>query len=1135
VHSFRLLAFALAVALVTAHAQDFRGSIAGRVIDPSGANVPSAKISAVNQKSGVASETVSNESGNYQILFLIPGQYTLTVDVTGFKRLERRGIDVNADSRTNLDLTLAVGSNTESVTVTAEAPMLDTSSPDLGRTITTEFVEHTDFAMNRNVMTLVHLAPSVTGTAGGTYTGQGAPPVAINGGGGKRGANEYMVDGIPDMTPDGGLNYTPSMDGVNEFKVHNTMFDASLGHSNGGAISLSTKPGTNDWHGTAYGYRRVTWMNAAGWTNNRLGNPRPQNDYYQYGYLLSGPVRIPKIYDGRNRTFFTHSLEKDNDNRPLTVQGRVPTDLERSGDFSQTKNKQAGALSIYDPLTTVVNGSNATRQAFPGAKVPSSRLDPTGVAVLSKFPMPNQPVAPQIGSNNWGMTGYYTVKQGNYMGRLDHYLTAKQRLFFRYGQVNRDQDIAKEFFPGSNCGNCNHQRYQGTNVGLDDTYVFSPHTVGDFRVGVARNSLQSKRGGFGRDPGELSLASSLIANQFAAAYPTFALGEGFSPFGSLHPYTGNNLISGLGTVTHLWGNHSTKIGIDYRLGRSNLEDPGASAFGNFTFNNTFTRSNPFTTSTGNTSGTSMASLLLGYPASGQLGYTSPVALQNNYWAAFIQDDWKVSRRLTLNAGMRWEMETPYTERYNRMTYGYNWNASWPSQVPGVPLRGGVLFAGVNGNPRMGGNLDKNNFGPRFGFAYLLNSRTTVRGGYGIFFASTSENGNFHGQIGSFDLNTPLVGTIDNGATPYVTMRNPFPGGMQSILGSSPGLAAQAGGSLSVHDLGRVSPYSQQWQISVQRELPSRVLLEAAYLGMLTLKSPESFNMNELPDMYRSAAQNVSVPNPFLGIFPSTSTLGQGATTTQGNLWGRFPQYDTFSLEGAPTGRSIYHAMQLKVDKRVTRGLSVIGAYTFSRLMTANTTSLINVRHYRSVAQYDQKNFLRAALVYQMPFRWTGSWQKRAADLLFGGWELSSHFVWDTGLPLTVTDSNGRPYRIAPVALSGSVAGRLGDRKDASGNVLNPYFNINAFASLQSQYVVTPEPPYMDELRAPSEKSLNLQLLKGFAVTERFKLMFNIEADDALNSPLFDSPGTDLSNKATFGVITSDHGGRTVMMSLRMRF
>jgi hypothetical protein len=457
-------------------------------------------------------------------------------------------------------------------------------------------------------------------------------------------------------------------------------------------------------------------------------------------------------------------------------------------------------------------------------------------------------------------------------------------------------------------------------------------------------------------------------------------------------------------------------------------------------------------------------------------------------------------------------------------------------VPGLNLRGGAVFAGVNGAPRRDGNLDTNNFAPRFGFAWGVAPKTVVRGGYGLFYASQIINSSFLGQVSAFDSVTPYVGTIDSGATPFTTLSNPFPNGIIVPPGSAAGLNAQIGNSLTFVNPGRVSPYNQQWQFSVQRELPSNIVVEAAYVGMLSLKELQAFNLNELPDQYlaQGNAQNNKVNNPFLGVFPATSTLGQGTTVSQRQLWLEYPQFTSLTMDSANTGRSVYHALQTKVDKRLTRGLTALFSYTFSKLMSNvnSSASYVNDRSfYRTISRYDQPHVFRLALTYAMPVKFQRStFAGKFVDDVLGGWTAAGYYTHESGTPLSISQANGRPIRITNEVLGGPVESRLGDRKDAQGHVLNPYFNINAFQPLASQYVISPDPPYLAELRSPPGFGLNAFLYKSFPIRERLHLEVNMQAEAVTNSPNFNSPGTNMSNLATFGVISTAGGGNRQMQA-----
>lgn len=1024
--------FILSVFLCSALGQEFRGSLAGRITDASGAVVPGAMVSAINEDTNVSASNRSNEVGNYRISFLLPGNYRIVVELAKFKRIERPGIHISVASDTTLDFVLEMGETTQTVTVSGEAPLVSTSNGDLGQVLGHQDLIMASPILERNVMNRVSLMAGVTTAAwDNTIAVSGVPDAtsnaqssfSISGGGGLRAGNEINVDGIPTTlaaNSSGNAMFVPSLELVQEIVVHATMFDASLGRSSGGALNITTRGGTNHFHGAIYDYKRWTALDANTWQNNRLNQPRAPTKYNQYGGIIGGPVRIPKLYNGKDRTFFLFSYEYDANQIDYPFQARVPTDLEKNSNFSQTLNLMGtGLVQIYDPSSTVGNVSNVSRTAFTGGIIPASRVSPIGLAVAKLYPAPNLAGAPRISQFNYFADPVQEITQRQNSGRVDHAIGARQRMFVRLSRLDRGQFLSSGLpFPnvfsapvvGTNpFGNSPRTFYS---AGVDDTIVFSPTLVGSLRYGFVYRSAPIYLPSLNPpDPASLGLPAGILANQEVKGFPQFTLGENFPAFGTqVRKQTWFEHVV-LATFSKTAGSHSWKFGVDYRLTRANTNDPGATASGSFTFSPVFTQANPFVNTSSNTSGSGLASLLLGIPASGSLGYTAPSSVQNHYLGLFAQDEWRIRRNLTLTFGVRYELETPYTERYNRAAYGFDFNAPSPLTVPGLNLRGGLLFAGVGGNPRTMGNPDTNNFGPRFGFAYSLNEKTVFRGGYGIFFSPQAYQTSFLGAVGTFNSVTPYTGTIDNGATPFTTLANPFPSGVIRPIGSAAGLAAQYGTSLTVFDQNRVNPYNQQWQLSIQRALPGQVVIDAAYVGMLSLKRLESFNLNEIPDQYNTAAQNTSVPNPFLGIFDPTSTLGTGSTTTQKQLWVRFPQYTSLTVQGANTGRTVYHALQAKIEKRLQHGLTVVWSYTFSKLINNNVTSLVNARNYRAVSPNDATQVTTLTAVYDLPFgpgKPLLKSQGAIIDRLVGGWSLSAVLHAQSGDPLTITQTNGRP-------------------------------------------------------------------------------------------------------------------------------
>ncbi|MEK7407911.1 MAG: carboxypeptidase regulatory-like domain-containing protein [Acidobacteriota bacterium] len=1128
----------LCLGLSLGPAQEFRGKISGTVTDPSNVVVAGARIRAVNAETGVSRETRSNETGRYQIPFLLPGSYTVTAEMDGFKKSHWPNVRVLTSAEVSLDIRLELGSLDQSVTVTAEPPLLNTSGADLGQVIDRRYVANVAVALTRNAVAAARLAPGITGKIG-TFSSNDQTEISISGGGSTQARNEFTLDGIPNTVPQGGGNivYVPSLDTVEEVKVHTTMFDASYGHSNGGAVSITTRGGTNELRGTVYLYKRWAALDANSWVNNRLGLGKPAVSYRQMGLTVGGPVVIPRLFNGRNRTFFFVSREQDKLANMVSRQSRVPTDLERQGDFSRTLSRTGVPLTIYDPATTLVTGSRAERQPFAGNRIPASRLDPTGVAVLKTYPGPNRDVPAQVGGFNWGGSGVSDTSNYNTNIRIDHQLTARHRLFGRFSRLFRDQN-AVVLFPGPN-----DFPIDGTDAiadiarvfhsfALDDTFVLSPTFTGSLRYGLSRRTQETQRGAYGLDGAAIALPEAILRNQRFRGYPLFRLGENMATIGGFFSLEATEQQALLATFFKQSGRHSTKFGVDYRLARWNRLVPGTAGPGDFTFNAVFTQQDPFTNSSADRSGTSMASLLLGAPASGSIGFASPVSMQNHYIGAFVQEDWKIHPRLTLNFGVRYELETPWTERFNRISYGFDYDAPFPVTAPGFDLRGGLLFAGVDGRPRRGGPVDANNFGPRFGAAWQVTRRTVLRAGYGLFYGTQSFNSSFLGEVDTFSAVTPFVGTIDGGATVANTLRNPFPNGVTTPAGTSLGLATQFGNALSFYNPGRVNPYNQQWQFGLQRELPGLVLLEAAYLGLLSLKQFESFNLNEKPDRYLAlgTAENTRVANPFLRIAPPTSTLGQGATIVQSRLWPAYPQFTTLSVQGANTGHAIYHAFQWKAEKRFSRGFAALWSYTFSKLIDNYTTSVVNPRKYRSVSEFDQTHMMRLSAVYALPFRPSS----RALRAVAGGWEITGYLAIETGVPLSVTHANGRPLRIRDPRLEGAVSERLGDSR-AGGRVVNPYFDLGAFQPLPNQYTISPEPAFLAELRAPTARSVNLSLLKEFPIGERVRVQARMDAIGLTNTPVFGAPATNLSNAATAGVINSASGSRQMLGSLRLRF
>ncbi len=1136
------LAMLLSLALTLA-AQDYRASILGRVTDPSGAGVPAATVVLTREATGLAYRTMTNEEGHYLITLVEPGTYALEVEAAGFRKLRQEELTVQTGTKLTLDLRLEVGQVTESVTVRAEVPLLETASADMAQVIDRRFVDML-YIPNRNPLALASLTPGVRG-GGGRFSDSGQHYLNILGGAGQDGRNEIVVDGASVTMPrqGGAIAASPSGDAVEELRVQTTMFDASYGRSNGGVISYATRSGTNMLHGSFEYFYRNKALNANSWLNNRRGLPRPDDPRKFSSGALGGPVYIPGLYDGRNRTFFFTSVQYDSRWSNPTYGGRVPTAAEREGDFSQTLSARGTPLVIYNPYTTEVRGTTVVRQPWPGARIPASMFNKTGHTIMNVYPKPTETAQAQIGVYNWFEQSRASNPAKQISGRLDHVISPKQRVFGRFAYMDWSVTFTK-LPPGLRNapvgGDPGGDLRHFYNASINDDYTFTPTLIGSLRFSFNRYWSDTWFSGNVQDPKALNLHPDILANQMRPSWPGIDMAEGFIRLGHRFKIRANDTYVLTPSITTLRASHSLRIGADIRRLHWNEISPDSQAGGYFNFRPTFSQADPWEPATSQTSGTAMADLLLGLPASGTISGPTPYSMRAYYLAFFVQDDWKLSRTLTLNLGLRWELETPWTERFNRMLYGFDTDGPSPLKIPGLDLRGGVLFAGIDGNPRRLGIQDWNNFGPRVGLAWQVTSKTVIRTGYGLFYSSFLDNLDYTLPVPlTFSTNIPYIGTVDRGATPFTSLANPFPQGIPRATGNSEGRRALIGDSITAVNHNRVVPYNQQWQFGLQQALPWQSKFEANFIRVLNVKGIETFNLNEKPDVYLQygAAENTRVPNPFYGVIPSTAPLGASSTVAQRQLWLRFPQYRSVTMRGFNTNTIVYHALQLSFEKRYSHGLTLLWNHTISKMIDNYTTSLVNERHYRTLSGMDRPHMMNLALVYELPFGRGRTWlQTGWLRHLVGGWSISSRAYYGSGTPLSISDTNGRPIRLRNAALKGPVKERLGDRVDpVTKQVLNPYFDIAAFQSLPTPYMVSPEPPVFGELRAPAGRGLSLTLLKRFTLRERYHFDLRADADNALNTVNFGAPGTNMASKGTFGVIQTAGAPRSIQLTARMTF
>ncbi|HKQ92556.1 MAG TPA: TonB-dependent receptor, partial [Blastocatellia bacterium] len=781
-------------------AQENRATIVGTVTDPQGNALPNATIKATNTETNTTTATTSNDSGLYTLPFLPAGRYQITISANGLKTLVRDGVELRVGDRTQLDFSMEVGAVTETVNVTAQAPLLENATASRGQVIDEAKVRNLPL-LGRNPFLLAALSSGVqiTPTQGSIsfrpFDNGGMDAISISGG--RQRSNEFLIDGAPNTgTENGGvgaLSFVPSPDAVQEFRVQSNTYDAQFGRTGGGTVNVSLRSGTNRLHGSLYHYFRNDILNANLFQNNATNAKRTALRWNQPGLVIDGPIRIPKIYDGRDKTFFMFSWEKIISSIPAPVTRNVPTLEQRNGDFSKTLQADGKPITIYDPLTTTCVGNTCTRTPFPNNQIPADRIDPVAKKLLEFIPLPNQPGNTQGFFNFFNSPNARTDEYDQFTTRIDHNLSDRHKLSGRWLRNNRHElrglagyrREASPFFA--------HSR-KNLGAGADLTSSLSPTLVSNFKVNFIRHEFTIEQYGDFFDVTQLGFPASLgnqLARQF---FPGVTMTDydnlGGIGFGNGSRFTYSDASSVSETLNKVSGNHALKFGGEARVLRDNYDAP-TSSFGTFAFNKGFTQRNPLAGDAA--SGNAFASLLLGYPATASVPINPSFAYQHMYYGFFFQDDWRVSRRLTLNLGLRWDYESPTSERFNQLNAGFDKNATNPFQVPGLSLKGGMVF--VSEDERLPFKRDLNNFGPRFGVAYQINDKTVFRGGYGVSYLPAFDPGTSLG----YAVSTNFVSSTDGGLTPANTLSNPYPVGILTPAGSSQGLQTLLGQSFTFYD------------------------------------------------------------------------------------------------------------------------------------------------------------------------------------------------------------------------------------------------------------------------------------------------------------------------------------------------
>jgi hypothetical protein len=1154
------LATILMLSTFCLHAQETRATLSGTVTDASGATVPAATVHLLTAETNEQLTATSNDQGQYRFLFVNPGTYRLTAEKTGFKLFQRDGIQLSVGEAATLDISMLLGSQSETVTVSASAPLLEAEKSDLGTVVDQNNLKQLPI-IGRVPILMVTLSPGVISTQVSyniaPFSNGGMTSWSINGS--ISPSAEFLLDGAPnDMIYQAtySVAYIPSVDAVEEMKVVTGAYDAQYGREGGAAISILTKNGTNIFHGSAYEYLQRPFLNANSFANNSTGLPVSYNNLNQYGLTVGGPVWIPKVYNGKNRTFFFFGYEEYLDQTVAnSALSSVPTAAQRNGDFSQTFSSSGQLMPIYDPQSGQSVNGQWVRTTFPGNIIPSSRFDSTGANIVGLFPLPNFPTSGPVNwQNNYispnDATKYYF---DNFIGRIDQQISEKERIYGRY--ANNDQ-LLKQIsnqLPGPGADYRWGDKVNNALV-LDSLTILSPTTTFDLRLSMNRWLQNYRPPNWGSDNATaIGWSQSLVdqlpqPNRFP--YLTFANYNYLGESGSNVIYAPSTTEAFAPVVVMTRGKHMLKTGIDLRI--MHLSSYNSSyAGGTFAFDQGFTRANYSTADS--VSGNAIASALLGVPSSGSVNYLADPYYRWAYYAPWVQDDIKVTRRLTLNLGVRWDVLSPITDSHNRLNFGFFGSQLNPisSQInqalfPGYQVYGGIGFAGVNGNPRSPFHTDWNNIQPRIGAAFRVTESTVIRGGFGSAYLPQISTGVSDG----FSQTTPYVATTNAGESSAGIVSNPFPAGILAPPGSSLGLGTFLGQAPAYVDASGKIGYVYNFSFGVQQVLPGQVRLDASYVGSRTYdvgitNSIDALSLQNLalgdPSKGGSANYlNQAVANPFQGLLSGTS-LNSATIPLQQKLL-PYPEFTGVSQQNIPVGRVWYNSLQIGVQRRYAKGFAMTGSYTLSKnLQALNYLNAQDAATARSLTQYDRTQVLVLAPIYELPFGPGRPFVNSTNGLLsrlVGGWQLIANFSWMSGLPMAMpagVNVIGNPVLPNPTWNKMFNTGLI----NANGQVTDVVGGLPPAFEIRGPFQLNNASLYVGNLRDRWGPECNISFVKSTAIRERLRLEIRAEMLDAFNHPIFGGNPNITATSPLFGTLVRNSGQtnepRTIQLSGKLVF
>lgn len=1188
-----------ASAPVTLRAQESRGKITGTVTDPNKAAVPGAAVKITDPARGTSVTLTTNDEGFFQAPYLVPGTYQVVIEIAGFKKYIQDNVELRINDTRDLAIALEVGGTEETVTVTAGATELNTADANLGQTVDQKRLAELPL-VHGDPYTLIGLSPGVAHTGSQRLDRPFEPThivgYAIDGTRGNR--SDLLIDGAPSTSTANAneviASYVPPSDIVQEFKVQTATFDAQFGNTEGGVTSIVIKSGTNDLHGSAYIWTEPGGMAANDFFGNAKRQGRPFTFSNRPGFNINGPVRIPKLYDGRDKTFFLFGYEGIRDARPrFDAGGNVwtPTQALRGGDFS------GFGTVIYDPATSRPHPTQAgvfIRDPFPGNRIPAERLSPAAQAILKYYSAPKR--AGLLGNLFDSTLTEKTKPYDNYTFRIDQNFSQNNRFFVRgswYDRVSLYNDYLDSEATGVNF------IFRSRQAVFDDVHTFNATTVLNVRYSYNRFIRHQDQDvdarGFDLTQLGFPAAYNDLVPEDVRRFPRFDFTNGVLGTGFGNEFRPTTIHSPSAVLNKTLDKHALKFGAELRVYREDAVFSSNDQTGQFIFDNTYTRS----ASNGATSSDSdglqgFAAFLLGYPSTQRIVRRADYSEFSKTYGLFVHDDWRVGRNLTLNLGLRYEVETPLVERNDKSVSGFDFDYVQPVQAaaqaryatindanlkalaPTLNLRGGLLFAGKDTGSGLY-ETPKNTFLPRAGFAYQLNDRTVFRGGFGLFAGFLGQRRGDVFQPG-YTRNTEIASTtLANGAPFPVSFNNGF-AGVQILepVGNAQGRQTNLGNRIDFFNQNPQVSKQARWQVGFQRELPGGVIAEASYVGNYGYDIEIARNLNALPNKYlntdgsRTAAMNANnsflggtVANPFAGLEEFRGSGLGGATVARQQFLKPFPGFgDVFTTVN--DGKSWYHSGQFSVNKRFSKGYTVQAAYTWSKWLQA--TEYLNAGDElptRMISDQDSPHRFSLSAMYSLPFGKNREFLSGAnwlTDAVLGGWQLGGNLQLQSGFPIGNFPDGF--YRGGELSIPSSE--RNTDRwfntaafqsfhdwpsfLPANYSTLTPAQQQTARTSAQAAAVTAATPVFhlrtlplrFGSVRRDYIKNVDLTLLKDIRIRETMKVQLRFEALNAFNEPYFPVPQVAPTN-TTFGAINvlttsnQDNYARRVQLGAKFIF